>query len=127
MDTLIKLLTIAVCVGSMLNLTGCGGAAPDRVAVAFVQRMNACDFEGCKRYVSSDGDEFAKAMNALFGDKEIAEMKQWKDAKVEVVNVQVDGDKAEVSLKKTSKAGKVSETSLSLVKMSGGWKVEPFK
>jgi len=115
-------------VGAMLSFAGCGSSSPDKVAVSFVEKLNDCDFDGCTKYASPATAALIGMMKSMpIEEKE----KQWKGAKVEVVNTKIDGDKATVIIKRTSKDGKVEtmdgKDAVTLIKQDGEWKVDMKK
>jgi len=125
MNKLIKMVVIVAGAGVMLGFAGCGGSGPDKVAVSFVEKLNDCDFDGSMKYASPA----TTALIAMMKDMPIDEkQKQWKGAKVEVVNTKIDGDRATVVIKRTSKSGKVEmmdgKDAVTLVKQDGQWKVD---
>ena len=115
MKKLMKFAAMAVCVGTMLGITGCGSKSPDAVAVEFLQTMAAgkADMDYLQKHCTQE----AASLFFMVGKEAAREM---KGATFTVVDTKIDGDKARVSIEKN---GGEKPENIHLVKVDGEWKV----
>ena len=119
MKKLMKFAAMAVCVGTMLGITGCGSKSPDAVAVEFLQTMAAgkADMDYLQKHCTQE----AASLFFMVGKEAAREM---KGATFTVVDTKIDGDKAKVSIKQNGGAKPDSKPqNVDLVKVDGEWKV----
>ena len=110
-------------------LVSCSGNTPDAAVKSFLTKMYEADFEGAKEFATTDTKSMLTMMES-FGakDKILGESKEKGSLSINVVDTQIDGDKAVCKVElKYSDADKVEEQSLNLEKVDGKWLVNMGK
>ncbi len=114
----------------MVALVGCKGGGngdPKSVAMAFMDKIKAKDFDGAAQYATKDSKsaldmmKSAMKMAEAFGGKgeDMDFDKEWKDKKVTYSEPKIEGENATVSLMADGK----EQMPISLKKEDGSWKV----
>lgn len=121
MKRLIKAAMLVASVGAMLCFAGCGAKGPDAVALDFMQKLSSgqADLE----YLSKNCTEDTAKLFATFGDDAAKEI---KGATFKVINTDIKGDKAVVSIEQTH-ADKKTVNKIDLVKVDGIWRIDVNK
>ena len=123
--------SLAVVVAAMLMFTAYGqDAKPSDVVKKFVEATVAFDFAAAKQYVIKEHqaklDEVIAQFEAPEAKAQIDEMKAVLESvggiKVDIVNEEIDGDSAKVTVQ-VSGGGQSQEQVISLIKEDGKWKV----
>ncbi len=128
MKKLFLTMTAATCM--LVALVGCKGGGsgdPKSVAMAFMDKIKAKDFDGAAQYATKDSKsaldmmKSAMKMAEAFGGKgeDMDFDKEWKDKKVTYSEPKIEGENATVSLMADGK----EQMPISLKKEDGGWKV----
>ena len=121
MKELIKMATVVASVGAMLSFAGCGAKGPDAVALDFMQKLSSG--QANLEYLSKNCTENTAKLFSMFGDKAA---KKIKGATFKVINTEIKGDKAVVSIEQTH-ADKKAVNKIDLVKVDGTWRVDVNK
>ena len=111
------MVALVASVGAMLNFAGCGGGTPESIALSFVEKLGAEDFEGASKMCTK---ETAALITIMQG--EIKNDNEFKGVKFEVAECKIDGDTATVKLKCTPKSDKEMDP-ITLIREDGNWKV----
>ena len=129
--------SLALVVAAALMMTACGGggggATPSDVVKKFMEATTTdFDFAKAKQYVAK---EHLASYDEVMALLETPEMKAYMDAakaaaqaaggqlvKIDVVNEEIDGDNAKVTVKMSS-MGQEMEEVIPLIKEDGSWKI----
>lgn len=102
-------------------LTGCHfGPDPKEVASRFLQAVLNSNYEEAEKYATKDSETLLTALASLTGSLPPSEREKIRNSKIDIRNVQVNGDQATVTYVNSSE--NKAET-LNLKKESGQWKV----
>ena len=132
--------SLALVVVAALVVTACGGgsssgsnASPSEVAKKFIKATMNFDFAESKQYVASDMlATYNEVYEQVMIQFESPEMKEYlelakgltKNVQIEIINEEIDGDNATVTLKMSGVMGmEENEEDLHLVKENGSWKI----
>ncbi|MBN1519591.1 MAG: DUF4878 domain-containing protein [Spirochaetales bacterium] len=118
-----SVLTVAVLV---LALAACSAAGPEGVALDFLNRLVAYDFDGAAKLATDEG---AAALKMMAGFMELDAAKESMEeqkaelagVKPRIVSSRVDGDTAVVTYTGGDSDG---EQTLDLVRINSAWKVD---
>lgn len=126
MNKMIKSAMMMASIGAMFCIVGCGGdGSPDSVAKDVISCLKSADLEGVCKYST---EEFKKEIGEIMGMMALATAKdtvefknRCANAKVEIRQAVVNGDKATVPVKING-----TEKSIGLTKIEGRWLVAEF-
>ena len=121
MKRVMKVAALTACVVAMLCFAGCGTKSPDAVALDFMQKLSAG--QANLEYLAQNCTEDTAKLFFMFGDEAAKEI---KGATFKVINTEIKGDKAVVSIEQTH-ADKNTVNKLDLVKVDGNWRVDVKK
>lgn len=109
-----------MCVSGIF-LTGCKKRPePQEVALEFMHAIQESDFERAKEFATKESQQVILLYSIFDGKRNENEREKIKNAKLEVVNHQENGDKATVTILNSSAS---QQETLQLVKESGQWKI----
>ncbi|MBO9153856.1 DUF4878 domain-containing protein [Chitinophaga sp. MAH-28] len=109
-----------MCVSGIF-LTGCKKRPePQEVALEFMHAIQASNFERAKEFATKESQQVILLYSIFDGKRNENEREKIKNAKLEVVNHQENGDKATVTILNSSAS---QQETLQLVKESGQWKI----
>jgi len=114
---------------SLSTVISCSSNSPESVAKIFLEKMHKADFEGAKEYATTDTKSMLTMMES-FGakDKILDESKEKGSLSINVVDTQIDEDKAVCKVElKYSDEDKVEEQTLKLIKKDDKWLVNMGK
>ena len=118
MKQLMKSAALLASIGAVLCFAGCGAKGPDAVALDFMQKLSSG--QANLEYLSKNCTENAAKLFATFGDEAAKEI---KGATFKVINTEIKGDKAVVSIEQTH-ADKKTVNKIDLVKVDGIWRID---
>ena len=125
MKKILMTLVVVSSIGMFLCFTGCSKpSTPDKVAVAFFEKLMSCDVDGAAKYGSKNMQTMLKGSetDVLAMKQDVLAMKM-NGVKVEVDGEpKIEGDTAKVKIK-FGKDGKTVHSDVDLVKEDGKWKV----
>ncbi|CAL1517552.1 DUF4878 domain-containing protein [Chitinophaga sp. MM2321] len=114
-----RILTMAVL--ATLLLTSCKKrATPQEVALAFMHAIQDSNFDQARDYATKESQQVIQIYSIFDGRRSDAEREKIKNAKIEVVETEENGDNASVTILNSSAHQKEI---LQLVKESGQWKI----
>jgi hypothetical protein len=93
---------------------------PQEVALEFMHAIQESNFERAKEFATKESQQVILLYSIFDGKRNENEREKIKNAKLEVVNHQEDGDKATVTILNSSAS---QQETLQLVKESGQWKI----
>lgn len=109
-----------MCVSGIF-LTGCKKRPePQDVALEFMHAIQESNFERAKEFATKESQQVILLYSIFDGKRNENEREKIKNAKLEVVNHQENGDKATVTILNSSAS---QQETLQLVKESGQWKI----
>lgn len=109
-----------MCVSGIF-LTGCKKRPePQEVALEFMHAIQESNFERAKEFATKESQQVILLYSIFDGKRNENEREKIKNAKLEVVNHQENGDKATVTILNSSAS---QQETLQLVKESGEWKI----
>lgn len=118
MKRIIKVTALTACVGAMLCFAGCGAKGPDAVALDFMQKLSSG--QATLEYLTKNCTEDTAKLFSMFGDEAATEI---KGATFKVINTEIKGDKAVVSIEQAH-ADKKTVNKIDLVRVDGNWRVD---
>lgn len=114
-----RILTLSVM--GMLLFSSCKKrATPQEVALAFMHAIQDSNFDQARDYATKESQQVIQIYSIFDSRRSDAERDKIKKAKIEVVGIEEDGDKASVTILNSSAHQKEI---LQLVKESGQWKI----
>ena len=119
MKRIMKVAALTACVGAMLCFAGCGAKGPDAVALDFMQKLQSG--QASLEYLTKTCTKGTAKSFAMFTDDAFKE--ELKGVTFRVVNTEINGDKAIVSIEQTH-ADKKTINKMDLVKVDGVWRVD---
>ncbi|WP_262707097.1 DUF4878 domain-containing protein [Chitinophaga barathri] len=93
---------------------------PQEVALEFMHAIQESNFERAKEFATKESQQVILLYSIFDGKRNENEREKIKNAKLEVVNHQENGDKATVTILNSSAS---QQETLQLVKESGQWKI----
>jgi hypothetical protein len=109
-----------MCVSGIF-LTGCKKRPePQEVALEFMHAIQESNFERAKEFATKESQQVILLYSIFDGKRNENEREKIKNAKLEVVNHQENGEKATVTILNSSAS---QQETLQLVKESGEWKI----
>jgi len=114
---------------SLGTLVSCSSNSPENVAKNFLKKMHKADFEGAKEYATTDTKSMLTMMES-FGakDKILDESKEKGSLSINVVDTQIDGDKAVCKVElKYADSDEIDKQTLKLIKKDDKWLVNMGK
>lgn len=125
MNKLVRMAVVAIGIGAMLGIAGCGGGTPDGVAKDVIACLKSADLEGVGKYSTGEFKMGIGMLKGMMDGAEATEVKEFKKEfakkKYEIGSPVIEGDKAKVPVKIDGK-----DKPMSLVKVDGVWKVNDF-
>ncbi|HVI49335.1 MAG TPA: DUF4878 domain-containing protein [Chitinophaga sp.] len=113
--------TLVLAIMTTLLLSGCKKkATPQEVALAFMHAIQDSNFDQAREYATKESQQVIQIYSIFDGRRSDAEREKIRKAKIEVVNMEENGDKASVTILNSSAHQKEV---LQLVKESGQWKI----
>ena len=119
MKMIMTVAALTACVGAMLVVAGCGAKGPDAVALDFMQKLQSG--QASLEYLTKTCTKGTAKSFAMFTDDAFKE--ELKGVTFRVVNTEINGDKAIVSIEQTH-ADKKTVNKIDLVKVDGVWRVD---
>ncbi|NSL87504.1 DUF4878 domain-containing protein [Chitinophaga solisilvae] len=114
-----RILTLAVM--GVLLLSSCKKrATPQEVALAFMHAIQDSNFDQARDYATKESQQVIQIYSIFDGRRSDAEREKIKNARIEVVGIEENGDKASVTVLNSSAHQKEI---LLLVKERGQWKI----
>ncbi|MCW3466881.1 DUF4878 domain-containing protein [Chitinophaga nivalis] len=95
-------------------------ATPQEVALAFMHAIQDSNFDQARDYATKESQQVIQLYSFFDARRSDAEREKIKNARIEVVNMEENGDKAAVTILNSSAHQKEV---LQLVKESGQWKI----
>ena len=121
MKSTMMVAVLTACVGAMLSFAGCGAKGPDAVALDFMQKLSSG--QANLEYLSKNCTEKTAKLFSMFGDEAAKEI---NGATFKVINAEIKGDKAVVSIEQKH-ADKKTINKIDLVRVEGNWRVDVNK
>jgi hypothetical protein len=95
-------------------------ATPQEVALAFMHAIQDSNFDQARDYATKESQQVIQIYSIFDGRRSDAEREKIKNARIEVVNIEEDGDKAAVTILNSSAH---QQEKLQLIKENGQWKI----
>ncbi|RFS26437.1 DUF4878 domain-containing protein [Chitinophaga silvatica] len=95
-------------------------ASPEEVALAFMHAIQDSNYDQAREYATKESQQVIQIYAIFDGRRSGAEREKIKNAKIEVVNIEENGDKAAVTILNSSAHQKEV---LQMVKENGQWKI----
>ena len=95
-------------------------ASQEEVALAFMHVIQDSNYDQASEYATKESQQVIQIYAIFDGRRSGAEREKIKNAKIEVVNIEENGDKAEVTILNSSAHQKEV---LQMVKENGQWKI----
>ena len=121
MKRIMKVAALTACVGAVLCFAGCGAKSPDAVALDVLKTLQ--DGKATPEYLAKNCTERTAGLFNMFGSMATEAM---KGATLTVIDTQVNGDKAVVTIKQDG-GEKPGTEKYDLVKVDGKWKLDVNK
>lgn len=114
-----RIITLAF--ATTLTISGCKKhATPDEVALAFMHAIQHSNFEQARDYATKESQQVIQLYSFFDARRNDSVREKIKNAKIEVINSEENGDKAFVTIHNSSAN---QQEVLQLVKESGQWKI----
>ncbi len=98
-----KRIILLLCLVLAISFTSCSSNSPKSVAISFLEELNEGDFDGAKKYTDSSTKSMLDLALSFGADKMKEEMKKSKVKSFEVEKEEIDGEKANVTVKAIKK------------------------
>lgn len=95
-------------------------ASPEEVALAFMHAIQDSNYDQARDYATKESQQVLQIYAIFDGRRSGTEREKIKNARIEVVNIEENGDKAEVTILNSSAHQKEV---LQMVKENGQWKI----